>query len=48
MDKKLKNLIVRVTDEEHKNLKIEAIQRNMTMSKLIKQAITLFLLKYSK
>lgn len=46
--KKLKNIIVRLTDEEHKRIKIEAIERNMTMSKLVKQALTLFLLKYNK
>lgn len=46
--KKLKHLLVRLTEEEHKKIKIEAIERNMTMSKLVKQAITIYLLNYNK
>jgi len=48
MEKRIKNLLIRVTEDEHKKIKIEAIERNMTMSKLVKQAIVFFLLKYSK
>ena len=46
--KKLATLIVKLTTDEHKMLKIEAAERNITMSTLVKQALVLYLKTYNK
>jgi hypothetical protein len=36
-----------MTDTEHKRLKIEAIDRNMTMADIIRQAVKIYIEKYT-
>lgn len=42
VSKRIKRLVVNVTEEEHQQLKIMAAKKNITMSKMVMQAITLF------
>lgn len=39
--------MIRVTPAEHKRVKIEAIERNVTMSMLVKQAIVYYMRTFS-
>jgi hypothetical protein len=46
--KKNATLIIKVTKEEHKKIKKSAIDRNMSMSAMVIQAIALYLKKFQK
>ena len=46
--KKIKTLIIRLTTEEHKKLKIEAIERNIPMSQLVKQSLIIYTANYNQ
>jgi hypothetical protein len=48
MDKKTVALLVRMTQQEKKKIKLEAVERNMSMSTLIKQALLSYIANYSR
>lgn len=45
--KRVKSLIIRLSTDELKRLKLEAIDRNITMSNLVRQAIKIYIEKFS-
>ena len=45
---KNKTIIIRVTDEEHKIIKMAAAQREESITKLVKKAIVYWMNKYCK
>lgn len=44
-EKKLKRLVIEVTEEQHKEIKISAAVRNLTMARYIRQAIDEMILR---
>ena len=46
--KRTATLIIKLTQEERKIIKIAAIERNLTSSALVRQAIAIYLEKYCK
>lgn len=45
VNKRIKRLVVNLTEEEHQELKILAAKKNITVSKMVMQAIALFVQK---
>lgn len=45
MNKRIKRLVVNLKEEEHQSLKVLAAKKNITMSKMVMQAITLYIEK---
>lgn len=45
--KRIRSFVLRMSEEEHKRLKLEAIERNMTVSSLIRQAIKIYIETYN-
>lgn len=43
-----KRIMLRLTKDEHKRLKLEALERNISMSDLIRQAVKIFIEKFNK
>jgi predicted HicB family RNase H-like nuclease len=48
MDKKTKSLLIRLTKEEHKKIKLEATERGLSISTLIKQALLSYIANYNR
>jgi predicted HicB family RNase H-like nuclease len=46
--KKTKSLMIRLSEEEHQQIKIEAAKRNISISRLVLQSIMFFTQKRSK
>lgn len=42
VSKRIKRLVVNVTEEEHQQLKIMAAKKNVTISKMVVQALALY------
>lgn len=42
-----KRVMLRLTENEHKLLKLEALERNMSMSTLIRQAVKIYIEKFN-
>lgn len=45
--KKTKNMHIRLTENEHKRLRIEAFERNISIGELIRQSIKIYLETYT-
>lgn len=48
VDKKIKRLVVNLTQEDHKRFKILAAERNITLSKMTLKALLYFESKFQK
>lgn len=48
MEKRTKQLIMRISADEHRKIKEEAARRSITMTKLIMQSLVYFCEKFNK
>ena len=46
VSKRIKRLVVNVTEEEHLQMKVMAAKKNLTISKMVLQSIALYLEKF--